>query len=90
MNKYKKRRMIALLIIAIAIISFKGIGKAEEKTIVESYVVKSGDTLWSIAAENKGDEYILDYMDDLKNLNKSSLEQLSIGQEIQILKKGEN
>ena len=87
MNKYRVRRLIAYLIIGIMIFGFKN---KPEEVIIESYIVKQGDTLWNIASEYKGDEYILDYMDDLKNLNKSSLEQLSIGQEIKILKKGVN
>lgn len=87
MNKYRVRRLIAYLIIGIMIFGFKS---KPEEVIIESYIVKQGDTLWNIASEYKGDEYILDYMDDLKNLNKSSLEQLSIGQEIKILKKGVN
>lgn len=85
MNKYKFRRMVAYIVIAIMVFSFKGIGKAEA-IAVESYIVRQGDTLWSIAQEHKGDEYILDYMDDLRNLNKSSLEELQIGQEIKIIK----
>lgn len=89
MNKYQKRRLTALIVIVAAVLSLRGTRKAE-KIIIESYVVEAGDTLWSIAAENKGDEYILDYMDDIKNLNKSSLDQLSIGQEIKLPKKGEN
>ena len=89
MNKYQRRRLTALIVIVVAVLSLRGTRKAE-KIIIESYVVEAGDTLWSIAAENKGDEYILDYMDDIKNLNKSSLDQLSIGQEIKLPKKGEN
>lgn len=88
MNKYQRRRVTALIVIVAAVLSLRGTRKAE-KIIIESYVVEAGDTLWSIAAENKGDEYILDYMDDIKNLNKSSLDQLSIGQEIKLPKKGE-
>ena len=87
MNKYKRRRIITcIIIITLMILGMKSFGKEEVQ--IESYIVKKGDTLWSIAQEYNEDEYILDYMDDLKNLNKSSLEQLSIGQEVKVIVKG--
>ncbi len=87
MNKYKRRRITAcIIIITLMILGMKSFGKEEVQ--IESYIVKKGDTLWSIAQEYNEDEYILDYMDDLKNLNKSSLEQLSIGQEVKVIVKG--
>lgn len=86
MNKYKRRRITAYIIIILMILGIKSFAKEEMQ--IESYIVKKGDTLWSIAQEYNEDDYILDYMDDLKNLNKSSLEQLSIGQEVKVIVKG--
>ena len=86
MNKYKRRKITAYIIIILMILGIKSFGKEEVQ--IESYIVKKGDTLWSIAQEYNEDEYILDYMDDLKNLNNSNLEQLSIGQEVKVIVKG--
>ena len=90
MNKYRVRRLIAYFIIAIIVLLFTG--KAETKEIIiESHIVTQGETLWSIAKQYKADsDYILDYMDDLKNLNKSSLETLQVGQVIKVIKEGGN
>lgn len=90
MNKYRVRRLIAYFIIAIIVLSFTG--KAETKeVIIESHIVSQGETLWSIAKQYKADsDYILDYMDDLKNLNKSSLDTLQVGQVIKVIKEGGN
>lgn len=88
MNKYKRRRLILYTSIVILIgMIFTIKGSAKEETIIETYVVKQGDTLWSISQNCKNEsDYILDYMDQLKNLNKSDLELLQAGQEILIIK----
>lgn len=86
MNKYKRRQLTAVGLLVLAVISFKGIGKAEEKVIIENYTVKQGDTLWSISKDYKSENiYILDYMDDIRNLNKNSLDVLQVGQEIKVI-----
>ncbi len=91
MNKYRVRRLIAYFIIAIIVLLFTGKAEGTKEVIIESHIVTQGETLWSIAKQYKAEsDYILDYMDDLKNLNKSSLETLQVGQVIKVIKEGGN
>lgn len=52
----------------------------------KSIVIESGDTLWEIAAENKGSHYdsIYDYIDELMSINSLDTDEIHAGQYLTI------
>src|SRR5262245_22453822 len=91
---YIRRRLLAgALAIAIAVVGWAGAGNvlanregvpASTLTVrpESSYVVRSGDTMWSIADRFRGDAGQLDYVDALIAANGGS--ELQVGQRIQL------
>lgn len=77
MSKKIKINIIAITIIVSIFACGYAVGrdKAEDKVwhdnrTTQTVVVKSGDTLWDIAEEYKPNNvYILEYIDDIKQLN---------------------
>lgn len=66
----KRRFITSVLIFALAIISVLNFCFAKTEIETEEYVVSVGETLWSIASENKKDgQDIREYIYELRQLN---------------------
>jgi LysM repeat protein len=89
---YIRRRLLAgAIAVAIAVVGLVGAGNvlanrggvpASTSTVRpdSAYVVRAGDTMWSIAAAHRGEAAQVDYVDALIEVNGTSL--LQIGQQI--------
>lgn len=66
-----KKRFIASIVIMIAsIISIFNLCFAKTEVITEDYVVSAGETLWSIASENKkAGQDVREYIYELREVN---------------------
>lgn len=84
----KKRFILAVTILTVLIITlFSHCSAMPKNNEIESIVVSTGDTLWSIASEyKKPGQDVREYIYELRKLN--NLENCTIypGQEIQIIK----
>lgn len=66
----KKRFITSASIFALVIISIFSLCFAKAEVEIEEYVVSAGETLWSIASENKKDgQDIREYIYELRQLN---------------------
>jgi LysM repeat protein len=60
-------------------------GKSDSRSSAHSVVIESGDTLWSIAAANKGAKQdIRAYIEEIKDVNKLGTSSLKQGQVIKL------
>ena len=87
MNLYKYRRVLGILAVAsVGIVSLGAVNEPENITEVE-YIVQPGDTLWSVASYNIGDdENILAYISEIKKANPHIKNDLQIGEKLLIKK----
>ncbi len=66
----KRRFVTSVSIFALAIISVLNLCFAKAEVETEDYIVSAGETLWSIASENKKDgQDIREYIYELRQLN---------------------
>lgn len=66
----KRRFTTSVLIFALVIISIFSLCFAKAEVETEEYVVSTGETLWSIASENKKDgQDIREYIYELRQFN---------------------
>lgn len=73
-------------ILLIFIFLMMSIVKADN-TVYENYIVTSGETLWSIASENKKDgQDVREYIYELQEINNIGNCMIYSGQEIKIIK----
>ena len=80
------RRGIFLIVLALLLILLCGAVHPMCEPVTESYFVKPGDTLWSIALEHKQPgQDTRKYIDEIKRINGISA-LIYEGQEIQIIK----
>lgn len=87
-NKFKFIRSMAILIFLLIALFNISVAKSnkEEAEIIE-YTISRGETLWSIAEENKAEkEDIRQYIYDIKKLNNMTDSAVYEGQIIQIKK----
>lgn len=86
-----KKSLICAGLLGIAVITS---GFAPERQYTEiSYTVQSGDTVWSIAEQNCGNTYVLEYIDTLRERNPRLVEtqnQVHAGETIIILREVES
>lgn len=71
MRIVNKRRFITSIVIMIALlISIFNLCFAKQEVVTEEYVVSTGETLWSIASENKkAGQDIRQYIYELREIN---------------------
>lgn len=83
---YKYRRIAGIFLLAGAIVvGSNTMQPANNDNIQESYTVRPGDTLWSIASQRCSDEdNILEFIKKIKEENNISTSNLSAGQIIKI------
>lgn len=80
------RRGIFLIVLALLLIILCGAVRPRCEPATESYFVKPGDTLWSIALEYKQPgQDARKYIDEIKRINRISA-LIREGQEIKIIK----
>lgn len=66
----KRRFITSILIFTLAIISVLNFCFAKAEVETENYVVSAGETLWSIASENKKDgQDVREYIYELRTIN---------------------
>lgn len=84
----KKRFILAVTILTVLIITlFSHCSAMPKNNEIESIVVSTGDTLWSIASEYKKPEQdVREYIYELRKLNNLTDCTIYPGQEIQIIK----
>lgn len=78
-----------LIVIAILIVSMLIVGSIAnaDSRVYEDYIVTSGETVWSIASENKKDgQDVREYIYELQKVNKLENYMIYPGQEIKIIK----
>jgi len=88
---YVRRRLVALTIAVVAVVAVSGpvsgaVGASREPELVSSrtYVVRSGDSLWSIAAAVSPDRDPRDVIHDLDALNEAPVDPLTPGMVLSI------
>lgn len=83
-----KKRFIASIVIMIAsIISIFNLCFAKTEVITEDYVVSAGETLWSIASENKkAGQDVREYIYELREVNNMNDSLIYPNQVIKIIK----
>lgn len=86
-NKFKFIRSTAILIFLLIALFNISIAKTDTEAELINYTISRGETLWSIAEENKaGNEDIRQYIYDIKKLNNMTDSTVYEGQQIQIKK----
>lgn len=66
----KARFITSMTVIIMFLVLIYSFTNAKENVIYEDYIVTSGETLWSIALENKKDgQDVREYIYELQNLN---------------------
>ena len=81
-----RKKGIFLLAVAVFLILLCGAVRPRCEPVTESYFVKPGDTLWSIALEHKSPKQdTRKYIDEVKRINNITAT-IYEGQEIQIIK----
>lgn len=86
-NLYKYRRLAGIFLLAGAVtIGVNSLETTPEKEMSETiYIVKPGDTLWSIASKHCTDEEnILEFIHSIKTKNNIISANLNVGQKIKI------
>ena len=84
-NKFKLIRAIVILILITTALLNVSIAKETVKT--EDYLVSAGETLWTIAEENKEEGTdTRDYIYSLKKVNNMTTSDIYDGQVIKIIK----
>jgi Tfp pilus assembly protein FimV len=88
---YVRRRLVALTIALVAVVAVSGpvsgaVGANREPELVSSrtYVVRPGDTLWSIAAAVSPDRDPREVIHDLDALNEAPVDPLTPGMVLSI------
>ncbi len=85
-NKYKFIRSMAILVFLIIAIFNISIAKSNEAETM-AYIVNKGDTLWTIAEENKSNNKdTRQYIYELKRINNMTTSNIYEGQELKIIK----
>ncbi len=83
----RRRFITSISILALVIISIFSLCFAKNEIETEEYVVSTGETLWSIASENKKDgQDIREYIYELRELNELEDCMIYPNQVIQIVK----
>jgi LysM repeat protein len=83
----KRRFITTITLLVILIISIFNLCLAKDEVITEDYVVSAGETLWSIASENKKmGQDIREYIYELRKVNNMNDCMIYPNQVIKIIK----
>ena len=83
----KKRFIISIVIIIALLISLFNLCFAKTEVVTEDYVVSAGETLWSIASENKkAGQDVREYIYELREVNNMNDCMIYPNQVIKIIK----
>lgn len=83
----KKRFITSITLLVILIISIFNLCLAKDEVITKDYVVSTGETLWSIASENKKvGQDIREYIYELREVNNMNDCMIYPNQVIKIIK----
>ena len=83
----KTRFITSMTVIIMFLVLICSFTNAKENVVYEDYTVSAGETLWSIASENKKDgQDVREYIYELQEINNIGNCMIYSGQEIKIIK----